>query len=395
MSRNPSSGLIPWLLLAVVGLIAYGSLYPFDLRFDGTHPSLSAAIQQLSWARAGRADRVRNVLLYTPLGFCLMLWLRQRVGVVLAALLATALGCLLSLVIEIVQVYVSTRVPSLRDVALNASGSLLGALAGVTWRSLSALVYLSPATRSRKGDRSALLVVCAWVLWRWSDFELSLSLTRLKLALQPLLEWTVSIPAVLYYLMLWLVVAQLVLSSFNRQRSHEVLLSVIVTVMVGRLLFVTPAFIPSELVALVLLLPTLILLHKLRGAPQSLLVLLVYGLWFLHGQLSPYEFSATSGRFDFWPFKQWLEQGMPIDAEALLGKCFAYAALIWLLKDAGMMMVLSRWLVVATVLLMEFVHLWQPVQQGSLTNPAIALCVGWLMQLASDERRPRPSRYRH
>jgi VanZ family protein len=345
MARKQSAGLIPWLLLAVVALIAYGSLYPFDFNFDASHPTLKAALQQLSWARAGRADRVRNVLLYAPLGFCLMLWLRHRTGVLLAALLATLFGSLLSLSIEVAQVYLSIRVPSLSDVMLNAAGTLLGAVAGIVWRSLSGLVYMPPNTRTRPGDRSALLVLCAWVLWRLAEFELSLSLTRLKQALRPLLEWNFSVTQTLQFLLLWLVVAQAVLSYVNRQRSNEVLLAVIAAVMFGRLLFVTPAFIPSELLALVLLLPTLIMLHKLRAGPQSLLVLAAFNVFFLYQRLAPFSFSGSSHNFDFWPFMSWIEHGMPMDANALLGKLFVFG---WKLcicgsPDTAVRSLIRRW----------------------------------------------------
>ena len=44
-------------------------------------------------------------------------------------LFATALGALLSLMIEVAQVYVSVRVPSLKDLALNTLGAALGATA--------------------------------------------------------------------------------------------------------------------------------------------------------------------------------------------------------------------------------------------------------------------------
>ena len=104
MVRTQSSGFVPWLLLGVVALIAYGSLYPFNFNFDGSYPTLNAALHQLSWARAGRADRVRNVLLYLPLGFCLMLWLRARMSFAIAVCTATLLGSLLSLGIELAQV---------------------------------------------------------------------------------------------------------------------------------------------------------------------------------------------------------------------------------------------------------------------------------------------------
>ncbi len=75
-ARTPRSS-IPWLTAAVIALIAYGSLYPFNFKPDA-QSGLVAALSQLSWARAGRGDRISNVLLYLPLGFCLYLWLNER-----------------------------------------------------------------------------------------------------------------------------------------------------------------------------------------------------------------------------------------------------------------------------------------------------------------------------
>ncbi len=393
MARNQSSGFVPWLLLGVIALICYGSLYPFNFNFDGSHPTLSAALNQLSWARAGRADRVRNVLLYVPLGFCLMLMLRNRLGFGLAALISTLLGAALSLCIELAQVYLTIRVPSLMDMTLNAAGTLLGAVGGVVWRGLSGLVYLPPNTRTRPGDRSALVLLITWVAWRLAEFELVISLTRLKLALRPLLELDFSLPLTVRFLVMWLVVAQAVLSYAHRQRSNEVLLTVIAIVMVGRLLFVTPAFIASELLALVLLLPTLIILHKFRSTPQSAVVLMVFGLLFVYERLTPFNFGSMERNFDFWPFMSWIHAGLPIDADLLLRKLFVFGALTWLLKDAGLPMQTAVSVVVLTVLGMEVLHLWQAGRSSSLTDPALALLMGLLMRFASDERKVRRSPY--
>ncbi len=395
MARTHSSGFVPWLLLGVIALICYGSLYPFNFIFDGSYPTLNAALDQLSWARAGRADRVRNVLLYVPLGFCLMLWLRNRVGFTLAALLSTLFGSLLSLSIELAQVYLTIRVPSLMDITLNAAGTLLGAVGGVVWRGLSALVYLPPNTRTRPGDRSALVLLLTWVAWRLADFELAVSLSRLKLALRPLLEWDFSLPLTVRFLIMWLVVAQAVLSYANRQRSNEVLLMVIATVLIGRLLFVTPAFIPSELLALVVLLPTLVILHKFRSAPQSALVMLAMSGLFIYERLTPFTFGPREHNFDFWPFLSWMHEGMPIDADTLLRKLFLFGSMIWLLKDAGLALQTALISVVAVVLGIEVLHLWQPGHSSSLTDPALVLIMGLLMLFASDERNRRRGHNHH
>jgi VanZ family protein len=393
MARPQPSGFLPLLLLGLVVLICYGSLYPFNFVFDPSHPTLGDAWQRLSWARAGRADHVRNVLLYAPLGFCLMLWLRYRVGFMWAAVLATVLGLLLSLSIEIAQVYLTIRVPSLMDVTLNAVGTLFGAVVGMVWRRLSALVYLPPNTRTKPGDRSALVLLITWVIWRLADFEFAISLTRLKQAFRPLLQWDVSGLLTLRFLILWLVVAQAVLSYAHRQRSNEVLLTIIAVVLIGRLLFITPAFIPSELLALVLLLPALVVLHKFRSAPQSLVALLAFIALFIYERLAPFHFGSMEHNFDLWPFVTWIHEGMPIDANSLLRKMFTFTAMIWLLKDAGLPMRTALLSVVVAVLGIEVIHLWQPEHSSSLTDPTLALLMGLVMLFASDERKTKRRDY--
>src|SRR6185503_13915968 len=134
-----SRSVIFWLLIVVLALIVYGSLYPFNFKADAIEGGVLEAFRQLSWQRAGRGDRISNVLLYLPLGFCLFLWFELRWHRALSMIVATVLGTLLSLSIEIAQGYVSTRVPSLTDLSLNALGTLLGAMAGLAWGGLSRL----------------------------------------------------------------------------------------------------------------------------------------------------------------------------------------------------------------------------------------------------------------
>ena len=78
MTQARARTFIPWLLLAVGALIVYGSLYPFNFKPDAIRGGVLEAVRELSWARAGRGDRIANVLLYLPLGFCLFLWLTTR-----------------------------------------------------------------------------------------------------------------------------------------------------------------------------------------------------------------------------------------------------------------------------------------------------------------------------
>ena len=386
MPSKQSSTLVLWLLAGVIALIGYGSLYPFNFSFDGTYPTLTAAFSQLGWARAGRADRVRNILLYLPLGFCLILLLRAKLGTLWATVFATCIGSLISLTIEVLQVYLSIRVPSLMDVVLNAVGTCVGAMAGIIWRGLSSLVYVAPNSRQRPGDRSALVVILVWMMWRLAEFDLSISLSRLKLALGPLMEGGYSLAGVAQFLLFWLVVAQAVLSFSHRQRGHETLLIVIALVLVGRLLFVNAPFNVSELISLVLLLPALVVLHKLASVIQAILLFSTLAAWFVYQQLAPFHLTHSAHAFDYLSVKRWVTEGTAIDLEFLLSRAFLFTALMWTLKQLGLRMRSAVIAVVMSALTIEIVQLWQIGQSSSMTDPVLALATGVIMQLASNER---------
>jgi len=119
---------------AYVALVVYASLSPFDgWRVQGIAPweFLFSPLPKY-WTGF---DVAANVAGYAPLGFLLALgFLRRgqdrfvpptnRAAVLVAALA----GCVLSLCMEALQTYLPSRVPSNVDFALNALGTLLGAV---------------------------------------------------------------------------------------------------------------------------------------------------------------------------------------------------------------------------------------------------------------------------
>lgn len=383
MARTRSPTIVAWLTIAMVALIAYGSLYPFNLKPSESTLSWWQALAHLSWARAGRSDHIANVLLYVPLGFCLSLWfdgfMRHRALVLLATICSAAL----SLLIEVAQVYISSRVPSLWDVTLNTVGACGGAFGGVAWRALSARLPKS-MTRDHggisAGDKGALLVLLLWFAARWAPFVPDFTLSKLKAALQPLFDPQVTLSATAYYLVWWMVVAQTIFAMTSAARSVELLLVAIATVLVGRLFIEDLGFVPSELIALVLLLPLLVLLHRLRGLPRRMLLLAAFATVFVCERLVPFSWSSSVGQFDLWPFLSWVDAGLPLHLHSLLAELFEFAALIWLLREAGVALRLGVWLVPLAVLLLEVLALWMPGRDGSLTAPVLALATTMTMR---------------
>lgn len=380
MPRVGASKIIPWLLVGVLVLIAYGSLYPFNLKDDAIRGGVLHALGQLSWARADRSDRISNVLLYLPLGFCLFLWLGARLRRLPALVVATLLGSAYSLSIEVAQVYISMRVPSLTDLSLNALGSGLGAIGGLVWRIGALWMHLPQRMDKPQRDFSAVLLLALWIVWRFAPFIPHADLGKLKAALRPLFDPELNAALIFAYLTCWLVVSQALGAIVSRARLLEALLVLIAVVLAGQLLLAEQAFVPSELAALILLLPLLVLTDRLSHTPRKALLGCAVLLVFLGYRLDPLVFDAAPQAFDFWPFQVWLEQdaivvARSIDWNLVFGEIFMFALVSWTLLYCGASIKLAAGSMLALALITEVAQLWLAGRTASATDPALALLV--------------------
>jgi len=114
------------LALLFVILIAYGSLYPFDV---WTQPAPPLFHFLGVWpATIDRADLVQNVLAYAPFGLFFCLWRLGRDAVASAIARTAAAGLVLSAVMESLQQFEPARTASTADIAMNVLGALAGAV---------------------------------------------------------------------------------------------------------------------------------------------------------------------------------------------------------------------------------------------------------------------------
>jgi VanZ family protein len=147
-SRRYRGSLVVWALL-----LAYASLYPFlPLRL----PAMEA-VTGFFGARYAiiRSDIAFNIVAYLPLGIFACLYFRGRGEGRRAIVKAALLGAVFSLAMEFLQLFVPNRHVSPVDLASNAAGALLGALA-------FAEPAYSLATRPLGELRDALVIPGAW-----------------------------------------------------------------------------------------------------------------------------------------------------------------------------------------------------------------------------------------
>ncbi|WP_162802952.1 VanZ family protein [Ornithinimicrobium avium] len=117
------------LLLGVVGLWATAVDVPVRAQLDGGLAWL--ADHGVAGVRYAHVEAVANLCLFLPLGALLAGLLPDRPWWV-----AGPAGLLLSAAVEVAQTGLAGRTPSLRDIALNTAGALLGAALVRLWATL-------------------------------------------------------------------------------------------------------------------------------------------------------------------------------------------------------------------------------------------------------------------
>ena len=142
-------------LLLYVGAILYLSLYPWRfVSYAGPRTLIWVPLE----SRRTILDAFLNVVFYMPLGAAALASFRRRgVGAFVAAL---GFGTLVSLGMELTQLYIPTRSGNLTDLATNTAGTLLGIVV--------ALVADRPsvASRLRALHSPGVLLLGLWALWQ-------------------------------------------------------------------------------------------------------------------------------------------------------------------------------------------------------------------------------------
>ena len=116
-------------LTLIILLISYGSLYPFDFQFNAH--SGEAFIDML-WTGTIKhhsfSDNLGNIALFLPFG--VLLAVKKQIEPTSSIPLWLVLGLTLAAALQIFQLFIPSRDPSLRDVVWNTAGMLAGFFVG-------------------------------------------------------------------------------------------------------------------------------------------------------------------------------------------------------------------------------------------------------------------------
>lgn len=367
------------LTIATVLLILYGSLFPF--RFEVLNDSgFFQLLTGLRFQPTSRGDLVANLLLYAPLGLCLLLSWPGRWGRLTRLFWTVFIGTVLSLAVEMLQVHAPTRVSSLTDVVINATGTLGGGLIALMYLELGTTIRI-PGIAPGRPEPVPLGILLLWLGFRLAPFVPALDWQQFKDAIKPLfIDPQFSAIDVYRYLVGWLVAGYAIRQLWRREYAFQALAVVIALVLLGRVMVVGKVLVPSELLALAVGIPAAAVMAALPDRRRAtLLAILLAGVIVLQG-LKPFEFLAQRHSFSWVPFMNSLSDSLEVNYSVLLEKCFWYFSLVWLLtRRLGI--VIATAIAAVLLALIEIAQLWLPGRSAEITDPLLALAAGILIAL--------------
>ena len=375
------------LLLLVIALIVYGSLYPWHFDFGGSGANPLRVLLH-AWPqgidRWALRDAAINLLLYVPLGMAAFLASARRHGRLVAfdAALLIALG--LSASMEMLQIYDAGRTCSLFDVFCNVSGAAAGALAALVLRP-----ELESLTRRKPGRHSsaALLLAACWASYQLYPFFPLLSHTKLRGALE-LLAGTASFSAVEVWASAaeWLAAALAMEAFFGRMRPRWLLAAM--ACLPVRLFIAERSLTLSEALgaALALLFWSLLPERKRLRAGVFLLASAT-----VLRELSPFRLAATPHPFSWIPFAATFESERQSATVILLRKAFEYGALVWLFRTQGSSYARAAVVVAGSLAVLEAIQRYLPGRTPEITDSVVALLMALVLwRLTSRATPPHP-----
>lgn len=364
------------LMAMVAGAIVYGSLYPFAFYDAG---SFGADVSHLAgtWNRPAqsRGDIVINLLLYVPFGFAAMQAVGWGRAGRRAAMLAVALGAVLSLSLELTQFYDHGRFSALSDVYLNIAGAALGSVlagAGVARR----LHFSWPCGGTAVFARMLLV---AWLGWQLFPYAPVIDLHKYWRSVQPLLQGSgMGFYDVFRCTVLWL--SLIFLARIGLQRPLRFLLLAVAGFFLAKILIVGQyVFLPDIAGAGLALVAWLAIRRRFDAALVPVAIL--FAVMVVLTRILPLQWEPEPKPFQWIPFFGFLHGSLRFNIIALWEKLYLYGALLLLAVKAGLRPGIAVTLACAILLATSVLQIFLAGRSAEITDAVLVLLLGLIYRL--------------
>lgn len=348
-------------------LLTYGSLFPFNFDFSQTDFSFITNYR----FRIGYVDAFGNTVVAVPLGYFATLYRRVQGR---SATSALALALAVAFVVQIIQIYLPSRVPSLNDVILNAFGMGLGYGAAVITHKAGwhRLLELSSAATVPLLLGSAFLVyqLSPYVpVVDWGLFKDEINAVIRASARFNVTDWARN---GLY----WVLLGGLILGS--RAKIHlRFLLPIIWLAVFGLrlLIYHNAPSLAQALGALAGVMAVLVLQLRFARAINGVAASAVLLIIAIEG-VTPFAPRSTLQVPHLIPFAGYLTGSMMINWLSLTRKIFLFGSAIYFLHGSGWHRLPALILVMFLLFFVETFQVFVASGSPDLTDPFLALLLG-------------------
>lgn len=369
---------------AVLLLIAYGSLYPFNFRAWAATPGRIAGLLQLAtWTTL--SDSLGNVALFLPLGATV-------VGVLTGARHARAwliIICLTTLIyatsLQVLQLWLPSRSATTADILWNMVGFGLGLAIGVVGLRVARANHWALTPVRYMG----LALIAIWALGEVLPLVPSLDLQWLRrnlrqLWVMPRIEWV------------WLfynaggvaLVAAIWGELFDRRRALFLTVFSVLVVFGLELISVDRRITLTTPLGYLLGLAIWIAVSRRHSNVRVGVVVALVVVGYTLAALAPFEFRSLPARMNWTPFAAMMRGAMAINAASLFEASFMLLAPIVILQAVGQRARLFTLIWALWTLGLELIQTRIVGRVADVTLPIIVVCFG--LWLARSSRYVRP-----
>lgn len=318
--------LLGWALATYALLVLCASLYPFT--FGPADPAAPGLRGLLSWRTPTRRDLLVNLLAYVPIGWAATHLLRATRGALRAALLGCLSAAGLSLGIELLQQWVTVRVPSLSDFALNCTSGAAGALLASAQPRRTGAGFATRLRRLHVSPALALLLVL-WLSVHAAPFFPRLRWRLIEQAIDAAAVSAFEIERFATYFASVLVLSAVLRTFVRRDAFWPLFLVVLIVSLLLRLLFVGQALTLDQCLAAVVAVPLVAWLRR-RGhrSAQTPLFLWILAALLVAGT-APWQFTGEIHAVDWRPFVTLVSGDDAAGMTGLLIHAFLWIGAVW------------------------------------------------------------------
>jgi len=359
-----------WLFCISCFGVVYGSLFPFEFKFDVDESTVNGFLH--SWASVSSlGDIVGNIALFIPFGF---FGAGLKVGVTgFSGKRIIALWFLIAGGSQLAQLFIPSRDPLLFDLYGNAAGAVLG------WFVVKKVPGLAKFFSEPSSFYVSLPLVLAlsWIASHLIPFIPSLDLQSYKDSIKPLFfKFEFPLPDFVLEVTAWVIFFQLLKDNFSHYFRVKYLICFTVFFVILKIIIVLNSVLLYEVLAL--LAAGFLCLKKSTCFSPNLLAWALL-LCLVADSLLPLNFRGASIGFEWLPFSGFLEGSMLENSEVICRKTFFYASMAWLFLLAKNNFSVKVWFVAACLLIVEIIQRNLTGRTPEITDPLIFLFLASLV----------------